>query len=61
MKVFSFEPQKGKASTKETVIVLDKKEGQKLLVMLVYAAEKNKRKRSWVVFAKEFSQRLCCF
>lgn len=61
MKIFTFEPQKGKASTKETVIILDKKEGQLLVHMLEYAAKNNSRKKTWETFSKEFLQRLCCF
>jgi hypothetical protein len=61
MKVFVFEPKDGQIVTGETVIVLDKAEGQKLVEMLEFAASKNKRKKTWVATAKEFAQRLCCF
>ncbi|MCK5609897.1 hypothetical protein KAR91_48945 [Candidatus Pacearchaeota archaeon] len=61
MKVFTHEPSEDKKVTGETVIILDKVEGQRLVNMLEFAASKNKRKKTWAAIAKEFTQRLCCF
>jgi len=61
MKTFTADPEQGRDSKGETAVVLDRKEGQRLVDMLNYAASKNKKKRTWTAIAKDLNNRLCCY